>query len=92
MFVISWSDQLERKVYHINMKVLPVANCLLIAAASLIQTAVGLNCNSLCAACWKDDSPGIDIKIGCAISNGYCGDKCPQGYYDLHCAKTSRCE
>ena len=61
-------------------------------AASLIQMAVGLNCNSLCAACWKDGSPGVDIKIGCSAINGYCGDKCPQGYHGLHCAKDSRCE
>ena len=24
---------------------------------------VGLNRNSLCAACWKDGSPGVDIKL-----------------------------
>ena len=73
------------------MKILPVANCLLIAAG-LIQTAVGLNCASACAACWKDGSTtGEDIKISCS-GNGYCGNKCPQGYSDMHCAKSLRCE
>ena len=61
-------------------------------AAGLIHTAVGLNCDSMCAACWKDDSPGEDIKIGCVDTNGYCGVKCPQGYHDMHCATASRCE
>ena len=73
------------------MKVLSVATCSLIAAG-LIQTAVGLHCNSWCAACWKDGSTtGEDIKINCS-PDGYCGEKCPKGYHDMHCAKDIRCE
>jgi len=61
-------------------------------AAGLIKTTVGLQCGSSCAACWKDDDPnGADIKISCSSVNGYCGDKCPKWYHDLHCAKYARC-
>ena len=50
----------------------------------------GLQCGSQCAACWKDDTPGVDIKVTCGY-DGWCGETCPQGYHDLHCAKWARC-
>ena len=72
------------------MKLFSAATSLLFAA-SLIQTAVGLNCNSGCGACWKDDNAnGADIKFTCT-NGGNCGDKCPQGYHGIHCAEATRC-
>jgi len=70
------------------MKVLPVSLSLL-AAAINIQMAVGLWCPSGCAACWKIDLPGVDIKLYCDL--GDCGYTCPSDYDYMHCAKTSRC-
>jgi hypothetical protein len=62
----------------------------LIIAASLIKTAAGLQCSGDCAACWKIGAPGVDIKFACIF--GDCGDKCPGGYENLHCAKSARCQ
>jgi hypothetical protein len=64
----------------------------LIFAAEIIQSVAGIECHSSnCAACWKIGSPGIDIKIPCG-PKGECGDKCPDGYEGIHCAKSTRCE
>ncbi len=72
------------------MKVLSVTLSLTLAAA-FIQKVVGLNCYpSDCSACWKDGSPGVDIKMSCKSSE--CGESCPDGYHDLHCAKSQRCK
>ena len=59
-------------------------------ASGFIQTAVGIQCDSQCAACWKNNnSNGADIKIRCGSND--CGNSCPTGYSDLHCAKAFRC-
>lgn len=67
----------------------------MLLASGFIQTAVGIKCDSGCAACWKDnDSNGVDIKLSCGGGNlaaGQCGDKCPTGYGRIHCAKAARC-
>ncbi|KAF8444304.1 hypothetical protein BGX38DRAFT_1198056 [Terfezia claveryi] len=47
-------------------------------------------CNDSCAACWKIGEPGVDTKWECHVT-GECGNSCPPGYYDLHCAKWQRC-
>ena len=70
------------------MKVCPQFALLL--AAGFIQMAAGLTCESNCAACYKDNSPGVDIKFCCGPGN-HCGRSCPPGYSDLHCAKGVRC-
>ena len=59
-------------------------------AAGSTQTAA-LSCDDECAACWKDGSPGVDIKFWCD-SNLVCGSECPPGYSDIHCAQTKRCQ
>ena len=72
------------------MKVVSIA-LRLVFVAGLIQRAAGLSCTTgNCAACWKIDSPGIDIKMPCP--RGDCGKTCPSGYDRIHCAKTERCE
>ena len=64
----------------------------LVFAAVFIQTAAGKHCHSNCAACWKNGSPGIDIKMSCGGDGGNpCDDICPDGYNDLHCADSKRC-
>lgn len=57
-------------------------------AAGIIQTAVGLQCGTGCAACWKDGQPGLDVKMLCSRE---CDDFCPQGYSGKHCASDNRC-
>lgn len=52
----------------------------------LIHRAAGIGCDSYCAACWKDGEPGIDIKWSCL--RGVCGDDCPAGNHDPHCARS----
>ena len=59
-------------------------------AACFIQTAAGIQCDSFCAACWKIDSPGVDIKIRCGAF-GNCPYPCPSGYNNIHCANSDRC-
>ncbi|KAF8451419.1 hypothetical protein BGX38DRAFT_489744 [Terfezia claveryi] len=63
-----------------------------IVVASFIPPAapLGLQCNTGCAACWKDGSPGVDIKFACGFTS--CGRTCPQGYSGIHCANSARCE
>ncbi|KAF8427916.1 hypothetical protein EV426DRAFT_374591 [Tirmania nivea] len=61
----------------------------LVAAASIIQIAAGVKCDSNCAACWKNGSPGVDIKFSC--DGSHCGSACPEGYHGIHCAKSERC-
>ncbi|KAF8422262.1 hypothetical protein EV426DRAFT_606738, partial [Tirmania nivea] len=63
---------------------------LVLNAAIFIRTAAGLSCDSSCAACWRDGSPGVDTKFSCD-SNGHCGNTCPPGYNSIHCARASRC-
>ncbi len=58
-------------------------------ATGIIQTAVGLQCGTGCAACWKDGQPGVDTKMLCA--GGKCNDFCPKGYSGKHCAADDRC-
>jgi len=80
---------LKLNFYSTTMKVVSVALSLAFAAGS-IQTAVAdLRCESQCAACWKIGSPGIDLKMIC--QQGHCGETCPEGYTDMHCAKSRRC-
>ena len=64
---------------------------LVITLASFTHTVqvLGKHCDSYCAACWKDGSPGVDIKFSCM--NGDCGTGCPSGYSGIHCAKGERC-
>ena len=66
----------------------------LVVVASLIHTAMGLSCEDLCAACWKDNDPnGTDIKMQCnAKFSGGCGNTCPSGYSGIHCAQSKRCQ
>lgn len=63
-----------------------------LTATLLTQMALvsGLSCNSNCAACWKDNSPGEDTKFVC--DNGNCGDNCPFGFNSIHCADFDRCK
>ncbi|KAF8422261.1 hypothetical protein EV426DRAFT_606733 [Tirmania nivea] len=63
---------------------------LVLNAAIFIRTAAGLSCFSSCAACWRDGSPGVDTKFTCGLT-GECGNTCPPGYSDMHCARASRC-
>jgi hypothetical protein len=71
-----------------TMKVLSVAFSLCFA----IQAAMGLHCDSGCSACWKDGSPGVDIKIACGADNRWgCATGCPAGYSNQHCAEHQRC-
>jgi len=73
------------KVYY-----LPVA---LVTFATFIHTALasGLQCSTDCAACWKDGSPGTDIKFVCNKNSHDCGSACPTGYSGIHCASNWRC-
>ena len=50
-----------------------------------------LQCDSNCAACWKngDSRSGEDTKFLC--NNSFCGGTCPEGYGWLHCASSERC-
>lgn len=67
------------------MKVLSVTLGLTLAAA-FTQKVVGYTCSSHCSACWKDNNAsGVDTKFHCKTTN--CGESCPDGYHDLHCAK-----
>jgi len=45
------------------MKVPSLALGLIFVAVGFVQTAAGKNYHSNCAACWKNGSPGIDIKM-----------------------------
>ena len=64
----------------------------LFLAAGFTQTAA-LTCDTDCAACWKDGSPGVDIKFWCDYnSDAGCDSVCPPGYSDIHCARTERCQ
>ena len=69
---------------------------LVFIAMSLIQPAAGIDCQSTCAACWRDnDNTGKDIKVQCypkADNQGGCGDACPDGFSRIHCAKKERCQ
>ena len=71
------------------MKIISFAISLV--AAGFIQTVAGVYCDSMCAACWKDGSPGVDTKFSCDYSTSDCGDKCPPGYGSIHCAEQKRC-
>ena len=71
------------------MKVLSVAFNLLFAAGFIQMAAAGIQCDSFCAACWKNDSPGVDIKMSCGTF-GKCYE-CPGGYNNAHCATGERC-
>jgi hypothetical protein len=72
------------------MKVLTVLVPMFFSAAGFVQPAMGtLACWSGCSACWKDNAPGVDIKINChssVIGPAICGTGCPAGYNDQHCA------
>lgn len=76
---------------HRTMKLCPQA--VLVAVASTFAYTVlvlGLKCGSNCSACWKDgDTTGVDTKFSC--DRDQCGDACPTGYHDMHCAKSERC-
>ncbi|KIJ92650.1 hypothetical protein K443DRAFT_428433 [Laccaria amethystina LaAM-08-1] len=71
-----------------------VAICIFFANG-VIQMAVGLKCDSGCAACWLDNNnDGQDTKFTCMGDRGslvHCGDVCPTGYHGIHCAKIERC-
>ena len=65
-----------------------------VALVICIHTApvLGLYCMSGCAACWREnDENGMDTKFTCTVLGG-CGNKCPSGYHDIHCAKYDRCK
>jgi len=64
--------------------------CLLFATGFMIQSVAGIICTSFCAACWKDGSPGVDIKMSCDGPLGNCYS-CPAGYSNVHCAQMDRC-
>ena len=81
------SGKSELTFYSTPMKVLSLAS--LLFATGFIQTAAGIRCDSFCAACWKNGSPGVDIKMSCdGLWNCY---SCPGGYDSLHCAQMDRC-
>ena len=64
----------------------------LVFTAGLIQQVVGIACDSLCAACWKKGSPGVDVKISCKTYETHyndCGGNCPEGYENIHCVHDS---
>lgn len=66
---------------------------IMITSASLTHIArvSGMKCLSQCGACWKDGSPGVDIKMSC--TDYHCGEQmCPEGYSGMHCATKSRCQ
>lgn len=65
----------------------------LVIATTLTHTALvlGLTCDSACAACWKDNAPGVDTKFACDPLTGKCGSTCPEGYHWIHCATYARC-
>ena len=71
---------------HSTMKLyLPVTLAIMTHTALVF----GLKCSSDCAACWKDNTPGVDIKWAC--DDQQCGDACPAGYNSPHCATKRRC-
>lgn len=64
-----------------------------VASFTHMALVFGLTCDNYCAACWKTGSTGVDIKFSC-VDSGItydCGDKCPTGYENIHCAKWQRC-
>lgn len=66
----------------------------LVFSASFIQQVVGIACDTLCAACWKKGSPGVDIKFSCKTHGNHyndCGGQCPSGYENMHCASVDAC-
>lgn len=74
-----------------TMKLCPQA-VLVVVASSFAYTVLvlGLKCGSNCSACWKDgDTTGVDTKFSC--DRDQCGDACPTGYHDMHCARSERC-
>ena len=72
-----------------TMKLFLQTSLIITATLTHITTVLGLKCDSYCAACWKDGSPGVDTKFAC--NSGHCGDKCPTGYSGIHCATALRC-
>ena len=89
--MLSFVGSLWPKIYENKMRAFFAATFSLFAV-SLIQTAAGLNCDSLCAACWMDNNAdGADIKFTCLADDGYCGETCPVGYHGMHCANHARC-
>ena len=89
-FRMSFAGYSWLNIYSSKMKAFSTVAYWLFAAG-LIQTAVGLNCDSGCVACWKDGASGVDAKFSCP--DGYhCGDGCPSGYSGLHCARETRCK
>jgi hypothetical protein len=57
-----WYLFIRLNFYSTKMKISSLAIRPLLAAG-FIQTVVGLDCGSGCAACWKTDSPGVDINL-----------------------------
>ena len=78
---LSWSFNITMRSFY---KLIALS---LLAAGTMV---VGLVCNSECSACWKNGSPGVDIKMTCDTSDWYCGT-CSAGHSGHHCAKQKCC-
>ena len=81
------------KAYSTTMKLFYPVAVSMFFANSVIQMAMGLICDSGCAACWLDNNNnGVDTKFSCTARHmDHCGDVCPAGYNGIHCAKSARC-
>ena len=78
------------KPSHIKSAMRYLQVVLVITTTTVTHMVKGLQCDSNCAACWKNgDERGADTKFSC--NNSDCGSTCPEGYGWIHCAMSERC-